>query len=90
MNIDFEKLQADVATTRQMVEALLGQLNQQPKIANTTEEDNLPLSIQQAADFLNISRQTIYQNIARIPHRKRHGRLYFFKNELSDYLNKAV
>lgn len=55
-----------------------------------TADNETPLTIQQAADFLNVSRQTIYQNIAKIPHRKRHGRLYFFKTELAEYLNRAV
>ncbi|MFD2937253.1 helix-turn-helix domain-containing protein [Spirosoma flavum] len=56
----------------------------------TAPDDEAPLTIKQAAEFLNVSRQTIYQNIAKIPHRKRHGRLYFFKSELLDYLSKAV
>ena len=64
-------------------------LSQQPAPA-TAADDEAPLTIQQAAEFLNVSRQTIYQNIAKIPHRKRHGRLYFFKSELSEYLNRAV
>lgn len=53
-------------------------------------DDETPLNVKEAAEFLNVSRQTVYQNIAKIPHRKRHGRLYFYKAELIDYLNKAV
>ena len=89
MSIDFEKLQEDISITRQMVQTLIEQLHQKPLTAAKTD-DETPLSIQQAAEFLNVSRQTIYQNIAKIPHRKRHGRLYFFRTELADYLNRAV
>lgn len=52
--------------------------------------DETPLDVAQAADFLNVSKQTIYQNISRIPHRKRHGKLYFFRPELTDYLNNGL
>ncbi|WP_420146950.1 helix-turn-helix domain-containing protein [Spirosoma sp.] len=61
-----------------------------PAINQLKVDEEIPLTIQQAADFLKVSRQTIYQNITKIPHRKRHGRLYFFKAELADYLNQAV
>jgi hypothetical protein len=50
-------------------------------------DDATPLNVESAADFLGISKQTIYQNIDKIPHKKRFGRLYFFKEELLDYLN---
>lgn len=88
MSIDFEKLQEDVLTTRQMVQTLLERLNQQSP--PTLPDNEAPLGVQQAASFLNVSRQTVYQNIAKIPHRKRHGRLYFFKTELAAYLNGAA
>lgn len=89
MIIDFEKLLEDTAATRQMVQVLMERLNHL-SATTTSTDDEAPLTIQQAAEFLNVSRQTIYQNIAKIPHRKRHGRLYFFKPELAEYLNRAV
>lgn len=88
MSIDFQKIQDDVFITRQMVETLLERLNHQAP-TQTPSDNETPCTIQQAAEFLNVSRQTIYQNIAKIPHRKRHGRLYFFKTELAAYLNEA-
>ncbi|WP_345245646.1 helix-turn-helix domain-containing protein [Nibrella saemangeumensis] len=53
----------------------------------TSINEDQPLPVKEAADFLGVAPQTIYQNIDRIPHRKRFGRLYFFKVELLEYLN---
>ena len=50
-------------------------------------DDDIPINVEEAAKFLGISKQTVYQNIDRIPHKKRFGRLYFFKKELLSYLN---
>jgi len=45
-----------------------------------------PLTVKQAADYLGVSQQTIYQNIRRIPHSKRFGKLYFLRSDLDLYL----
>lgn len=44
------------------------------------------LSISEAAAFLVLSKQAVYRNIARIPHYKRNGRLYFKRQELIEYI----
>jgi hypothetical protein len=44
------------------------------------------LSVSQAAAFLVLSKQAVYRNIARIPHYKRNGRLYFKRQELIEYV----
>jgi hypothetical protein len=44
------------------------------------------LSISEAAAFLVLSKQAVYRNIARIPHYKRNGRLYFKRQELIEYV----
>lgn len=89
MSIDFQKIQEDAAATRQMVNQLLEYINKLPTSATSQTSGDTPLNVAQAADFLNVSKQTIYQNINQIPHRKRHGKLYFFRNELTEYLNKG-
>lgn len=48
------------------------------------------LSVKEAAEFLSIAQQTIYQNIKRIPHQKRFGRLYFKRLELIAYLEQGT
>ena len=51
------------------------------------EQDKL-LSVQQAAEFLNLSTPTIYSKVSKgaIPFMKRSKRLYFSKIELMEYL----
>ncbi|OJV19764.1 MAG: hypothetical protein BGO21_22145 [Dyadobacter sp. 50-39] len=44
------------------------------------------LSVSQAAAFLVLSKQAVYRNIAKIPHYKRNGRLYFKRDELIEYV----
>lgn len=48
--------------------------------------DNNHFNIKQAAEFLGVADQTIYQNIKKIPHSKRFGKLYFRRSELEAYL----
>lgn len=61
------------------------QLRDQPDPASSAT-DGTPLTVKQAADFLSISPQTIYQRINKIPHKKRFGRLYFYPSELRVYI----
>lgn len=42
--------------------------------------------ISAAEEELGLSRQTIYQNVAKIPHAKRNGRLYFNRQQLREYV----
>jgi hypothetical protein len=46
-----------------------------------------PIDPKTAADYLNLSTSAVYKNLNKIPHRKRHGKLYFFKSELRAYLD---
>ena len=48
------------------------------------------LSLKEAAEFLSVAPQTIYQNIKRIPHHKRFGKLYFKRSELVAYLEQGA
>lgn len=50
--------------------------------------DELTLDVDGAARLMNLSRQTVYQNIKNIPHRKVFGRLVFFKDELVQFIDK--
>ena len=59
-----------------------------PLIANPGNDntEKKPINLAQTALFLDISEQTVYQNIKKIPHHKRFGRLYFFESELLNYI----
>ena len=47
------------------------------------------LSLKEAAEFLSVAPQTIYQNIKKIPHQKRFGKLYFKRSGLVEYLEEG-
>lgn len=83
MNIDFQQMQDDVTTIKDVVVTLQERINQTP----IQQADDKPMSLTEAADFLGIASQTLYQNIRKVPHRKRFGRLYFFRVELLAYLD---
>lgn len=48
------------------------------------------LSLKEAASFLGIAPQTMYQNVKRIPHHKRFGKLFFRRSELVAYLEDGA
>ena len=81
-----------IARRLSTIEELLLDLKHKPSLASITtspDEDKF-IGVQEAASFLNIKRQTVYQNIDKIPHEKRHGRLYFTRRQLRNYLNQVV
>lgn len=57
-----------------------------PRVSQT--ESNHPLTVQQAADFLNLAVPTIYGLVSRreIPFSKKGKRLYFLKEELTEWV----
>ncbi|WP_247237756.1 helix-turn-helix domain-containing protein [Telluribacter sp. SYSU D00476] len=48
------------------------------------------VGVKDAASILNVSQQTVYQNIRKIPHVKRFGKLYFKRSELIAYLEEGA
>ncbi len=68
------------------------QLNEFKKAIQPSKEEPIPqefLNVSEAAELLGIASQTLYTNIGKIPHLKRHGRLYFKRTELIDYLESG-
>ncbi len=54
---------------------------------NTSQSpDRYECGVQVACEELGTKTQTIYQNIDTIPHRKLHGKLYFNRAELQEYI----
>lgn len=53
---------------------------------SSTPETEKPLNLKEAAKLLGCAEQTVYQNIKKLPHKKRFGKLFFFESELLDYL----
>ncbi|WP_240469508.1 helix-turn-helix domain-containing protein [Cyclobacterium sp. SYSU L10401] len=56
------------------------------------EEQEKLLTVQEAAEFLNLKVPTIYSKVSRgeLPVMKRSKRLYFSRNELMGYLKKGA
>jgi len=48
------------------------------------------IDVKQAALFMGLAVQTVYQHIHKIPHFKRHGKLYFRRSDLIAYLEEGV
>ena len=51
-----------------------------------TDKSNKHLTAAEAAKYLGIAKQTLYQNIEKVPHTKRFGKLYFLQSDLENYL----
>ena len=81
--VDLEKMQRDVANCLTLLQEIRENRNGETL---TVQEEEKPIGINEAADFLGVRRQTVYQSISKLKHRKRFGKLYFFKSELLEYL----
>ena len=86
MDNPFETINEELKQLRGMVSQLLLAKNE---IAPSTHGREYPVGIEQAEKILKLSRSSMYQNMAQIPHRKRNGRLYFFESELLNYINSG-
>lgn len=65
---------------------------QNSKVSTSTmEESNEILTVKQAAEYLNLSIYSIYAKTSQksIPHAKRGRHLYFFKDDLRNWLASA-
>ena len=84
--LSFEQLPIAVQKLQSKLEAieqLLLNRNENP------ENSGSLLTIEEAAAFLHLSKQTLYRKVSKgeIPHMKRSKRLYFSKENLIDYVS---
>jgi excisionase family DNA binding protein len=92
----------DVLTFEQLPEAvtmLSKEINEIKKLLTLKQEMQQPateprdqlLTIQEAAEFLNLSVATIYSKVSKceIPVMKRSKRLYFSRTELTEYIKEG-
>lgn len=47
------------------------------------------LTAKEAADFLGIKLQTLYQNVKKLPAIHRHGKLFFVESDLIEYMERG-
>lgn len=86
-NLTFDKLPEAVQSLLYRLEKIESLLTK----GTEASEDDVPLTVHQAASVLNLSVPTIYAKVNKreIPYMKRGGRLYFSKKELLNYLNEG-
>jgi excisionase family DNA binding protein len=84
MNNPFETIEARLSN----IETLLLDIKHQPKWVESEKFHEKLLSIQEAAEFLNLTVPTIYSKVSKseLPVMKRSKRLYFSTAELTAYL----
>jgi excisionase family DNA binding protein len=84
MNNPFEVIEARLSS----IENLILDLKHQPKNSDTSELQEKLLTIQEAAEFLNLTVPTLYSKSSRgeLPVMRRSKRLYFSKTELLEYI----
>ena len=89
MVVDLQKLQEDVCTILAEVQLLKSQLCTSTISQPIIEES--PLTVQQAADLLDVTTATIYDLVhkRRIPSHRPGKRLYFLRPELMDWIRNG-
>lgn len=86
MNNPFEVIEARLSS----IENLILDLKQPTKVEPTEQPEQL-LTVQEAAQFLNLTVPTIYSKVSKgeLPVMKRSKRLYFSNIELMEYLKEG-
>lgn len=89
-NLSFEDLPKAVGQLYQKIDSIQKLLLERDK-QQSQKQSNIFLTVQQAAEFLNLSKATIYSKCSRseLPHMKRGKRLYFSQTELDKYLKSG-
>lgn len=87
MNNPFEVIEARLSS----IENLILDLKHQPTKVEPTDQPEQLLTIQEAAQFLNLTVPTIYSKVSKgeLPVMKQGKRLYFSRTELLDYLKEG-
>lgn len=86
MNNPFEVIEGRLSS----IENLIRDLKQPTKVEPTEQPEQL-LTVQKAAQFLNLTVPTIYSKVSKgeLPVMKRSKRLYFSSTELMEYLKEG-
>ncbi len=87
MTNPFEVIEARLSSIETL---LLDIKHQPPKVDEQPPQEQL-LTIQEAADFLNLTVPTLYSKVSKgeLPVMKRSKRLYFSRTELLDYIKQG-
>ena len=87
MNNPFEVIEARLSSIENLILDL-----KQPQEVEPTEPPEQFLTVQEAAQFLNLTVPTIYSKVSKgeLPVMKRSKRLYFSSTELMEYLKEGA
>ena len=90
MKFTFEQLPEEVAKIHEKLDRI-SELLSSKEISPQVIENNL-FNIQQAAQFLSLAVNTIYSKVSRkeIPYIKKGKRLYFFKEQLAEWVESGT
>ena len=88
MNNPFEVIEARLSS----IESLILDLKHQPTEANQTNATEQLLTVQEAAEFLNLKVPTLYTKVSKgeLPVMKRSKRLYFSSIQLMQYIKDGT
>lgn len=90
-NLTFDQLPKAVTMLTKEVSELKRLLIEKQEQQPTTEQPEQLLTVQEAAQFLNLTVPTIYSKVSKgeLPVMKRSKRLYFSSTELMEYLKEG-
>ncbi|MFI0429219.1 helix-turn-helix domain-containing protein [Mariniflexile sp. HMF6888] len=90
-NLTFDQLPKAVTMLTKEVSELKRLLTEKQESKPTTEQPEKLLTVQEAAQFLNLTTPTIYSKVSKgeLPVMKRSKRLYFSSTELMEYLKEG-
>jgi hypothetical protein len=83
MTNPFEIIQNDLTLVKDVLHSLCQKME---KGTENNQPDRYECGVQVACEELGTKPPTVYSNIDNIPHRKLHGKLYFNRAELQEYI----
>lgn len=89
-NVTFERLPQMVAELNEKLDSIMWRLDMQEKLCPPPSGKEL-LTVSEVAELIGKSVATVYAMTSerRIPFRKRGNKLYFFKTEVMDWIEKG-
>lgn len=89
-NVTFEMLPAMVAELNEKLDGIMWRLDMQEKLCPPPDGKEL-LTVGEVAELIGKSVATVYSMTSekRIPYRKRGNKLYFFKTEIMEWIEKG-
>jgi predicted DNA-binding transcriptional regulator AlpA len=87
--VDLEKMQQDVAETKQTLYELKGMFIDKNRVYK--EQPETPVRIGAVESLTGYKKQTIYEycRLNKIPYHKKNNRLFFFKSEITDWIKQG-